>query len=75
MKDISCIGDITFMEYVIKVFERISNENSRILLENNVFVVLLSNVFDFMNSYQKKSIMKKKSITQMSLLKTAHLSY
>ena len=58
MKDISCIGDITFMEYVIKVFERISNENSRILLENNVFVVLLSNVFDFMNSYQKKSIMK-----------------
>ena len=58
MKAISCIGDITFMEYVIKVFERISNENSRILLENNVFVTLLSNVFDFMNLYQKKTIMK-----------------
>ena len=58
MNTISCIEDITCVDYIIKIFDKISVQNSKILLENNVFEALLVNIFDFMNIYQKKSIMK-----------------
>ena len=58
MNVISCIQDSNCLEYVIKVLEKISNENSRILLENNVFVILITNVYDFMNIYLQKTIIK-----------------
>jgi hypothetical protein len=58
MKTISCIEDISCIDYVIKIFDKISSENSRILLENNVFESFLVNYYDFLNIYQKKSLIK-----------------
>jgi len=58
MSTISCIEDITCVDYIIKIFDKISVQNSKILLENNVFESLLVTIFDFMTIYQKKSIMK-----------------
>ena len=58
MKTISCIEDISCIDYVIKIFDKISSENSRILLENNVFESFLVNYYDFLNIYQKKSLLK-----------------
>ena len=58
MKTISCIEDISCIDYVIKIFDKISLENGRILLENNVFESFLVNYYDFLNIYQKKSLIK-----------------
>ena len=58
MKTISSLEDISCIEYIIKIFDKISTQNSRILLENNVFESLLVNIFDFLNIYQKKSLIK-----------------
>ena len=58
MNTISCIEDITCVDYIIKIFEKISTQNTKILLENKVFESLLVNIFDFLNIHQKKSIMK-----------------
>ena len=58
MKVISTLEDITCIEYTIKVFEKISNNNSRTLLQNNVFEKLLGSLYDFTNIHQKKTIMK-----------------
>ena len=49
--------DTTCLEYIVSVFEKISFENSFLLLENNVFVSLI-NVIDFLATPQRKSIMK-----------------
>ena len=58
MNTISCIEDISCVDYIIKIFDKISTENTRILLENNVFESFLVNIFDFLNIHQKKSLMK-----------------
>ena len=58
MKVISTLEDITCIDYTIKVFEKISNGNSRMLLENNVYEKLLGSIYDFTNIHQKKTIMK-----------------
>ena len=58
LNTISYIEDISCVDYIIKIFDKISVQNSKILLENNVFEAFLVNIFDFMNIYQKKSIMK-----------------
>ena len=58
MNTISCFEDITCVDYIIKIFEKISTQNTKILLENKVFESLLVNIFDFLNVHQKKSIMK-----------------
>ena len=54
---ISAMEDTTCLEYIVSVFEKISFENSFLLLENNVFVSLI-NVIDFLATPQRKSIMK-----------------
>jgi hypothetical protein len=54
---ISAMEDTTCLESIVSVFEKISFENSFLLLENNVFVSLL-NVIDFLATPQRKSIMK-----------------
>ena len=54
---ISAMEDTTCLEYIVSVFEKISFENSFLLLENDVFVSLL-NVIDFLATPQRKSIMK-----------------
>ena len=53
----SAIEDLTFLEYIIKILEKISYENSFILLENNTFVSLL-NYIDFLGENQRISVMK-----------------
>ena len=58
MNTIASVEDISCVEHIIKIFEKISLQNSRILLENNIFESFLVNVFDFLNIYQKKTIMK-----------------
>ena len=58
MNTITAVEDISCVEHIIKIFEKISIENSRILLENQIFETFLVNIFDFLNIYQKKSIMK-----------------
>ena len=58
MNTISCVEDIACVDYIIKIFDKISTENSRILLENNVFESLLVNIYDFLTIHQKKSLMK-----------------
>ena len=54
---ISAMEDTTCLESIVSVFEKISYENSFLLLENNVFLSLL-NVIDFLGLPQRKSIMK-----------------
>ena len=58
MKTISCMEDITCIDYIIKIFDKISIENSRLLLENRVLESFFVNIFDFLNIYQKKSLIK-----------------
>ena len=58
MNTITAVEDITCVDHIIKIFEKISTQNSRLLLENKVFESFLINIFDFLNNYQKKSIMK-----------------
>ena len=58
MKTISSIEDNTCGDYVLKILEKISIQNSRILLENNIVQTLLLDIFDFLNIHQKKIIMK-----------------
>ena len=52
----SAIEDLTCLESIIKILEKISYENSFILLENNTFTSLL-NVIDFLGENQRKSVM------------------
>ena len=54
---ISAMEDTICLESIVSVFEKISFENSFLLLENNVFESLL-NVIDFLALPQRKSIMK-----------------
>ena len=54
---ISSVEDITCIDYIIKIFDKIVVENSRLLLENNVFMSLM-NILGFFNIEQKKSVMK-----------------
>ena len=58
MKTISSVEDITCIDYIIKIFDKISMQNGRLLLENNVFESFLVNIFDFLNIHQKKSLIK-----------------
>ena len=55
---ITSVEDISCVEHIIKIFEKISIENSRVLLENKIFETFLVNIFDFLNIYQKRTIMK-----------------
>lgn len=52
----SAIEDLTCLESIIKILEKISYENSFVLLENNTFTSLL-NVIDFLGENQRKSVM------------------
>ena len=54
---ISAMEDTICLDSIVSVFEKISFENSFLLLENNVFASLL-NVIDFLATPQRKSIMK-----------------
>ena len=54
---ITSMEDTACLELIVSVFEKISFENSFLLLENNVFLSLL-NVIDFLAFPQRKSIMK-----------------
>ena len=58
MNTITAVEDISCLEHIIKIFDKISMQNSRILLENKIFESFLVNIFDFLNIHQKKSIMK-----------------
>ena len=53
----NAIEDVTCLDSIVTVFEKISFNSSTLLLENNVFMTLL-NIFDFMGKAQRKSIMK-----------------
>ena len=54
---INTLEDITCLDSIVMVFEKISLRNAILLMENNVFITLL-NVFDFMGKSQKLAIMK-----------------
>ena len=54
---INTLEDISCLDSIVMVFEKISLNNAIMLLENNVFITLL-NVFDFMGKSQRLSIMK-----------------
>ena len=54
---ISAMEDTACLELIVSIFEKISFENSFLLLENNAFLSLL-NVIDFLAFGQRKSIMK-----------------
>jgi hypothetical protein len=54
---ISSMEDTACLELIVSIFEKISFENSFLLLENNVLPSLL-NVIDFLGFPQRKSIMK-----------------
>ena len=54
---INGLEDITCLDLIVTVFEKISHNNSVLLLENNIFLSLL-NVIDFLGSAQRKLIMK-----------------
>ena len=54
---ISAMEDMTCVESIISLFEKISFENSLLLFESNVFLSLL-NIIDFLGQGQRKSVMK-----------------
>ena len=54
---ITAMEDTACLELIVSVFEKISFENSFLLLENNVFLSLI-NVIDFLAFPQRKSVMK-----------------
>ena len=54
---ISAMEDTACLDLIVSVFEKISFENSFLLLENNVLPALL-NVIDFLGTAERKSIMK-----------------
>ena len=54
---ITAMEDTACLELIVSIFEKISFENSFLLLENNVFLSLI-NVIDFLSFPQQKSIMK-----------------
>ena len=58
MNIITTVEDITCIDYIIKIFDKISTQNTKILLEKGVFENFIVNIFDFLSIYQKKSIMK-----------------
>ena len=53
----TAMEDTACLELIVSIFEKISFENSFLLLENNAFISLL-NVIDFLAFAQQKSIMK-----------------
>ena len=54
---INTMEDITCLDSIVTVFEKISLNNAILLLENNVFVTLL-NIFDFLGNSQRHSAIK-----------------
>ena len=54
---INAIEDITCLDSIVTVFEKISLNNSILLLENNVFFTLL-NIIDFLGKSQRDSAIK-----------------
>ena len=54
---INGLEDISCLDLIVTVFEKISQNNAILLLENNIFLSLL-NVIDFLGSAQRKLIMK-----------------
>ena len=54
---INTIEDITCLDSIVTVLEKISLNNSILLLENNVFFTLL-NIFDFLGKSQRESVIK-----------------
>ena len=54
---INAMEDTTCLDSIVSVFEKISYENSLLLLNNNVYLSLL-NVIDFLGVPQRKSIMQ-----------------
>ena len=69
---ISVIEDMTCIELIIKILEKISYENSYSLLENNAFISLL-NLIDFLGENQRKSVMK--TCLNMSINITSYKSF
>ena len=51
MNTITAVEDIYCLEHIIKIFDKISMQNSRILLENKIFESFLVNIFDFFFIY------------------------
>ena len=51
------LEDITCLDSIVTVFEKISISNALLLLDNNVFLTLL-NIFDFLGKSQRLSVMK-----------------
>ena len=54
---INSMEDLTCVESIVSLFEKISFENSYLLFENNTFSSLL-NIIDFLGTGQRKSVMK-----------------
>ena len=54
---INTIEDITCLDSIVTVFEKISLNNAILLLENNVFFTLL-NIIDFLGKSQRESVIK-----------------
>ena len=54
---INTMEDITCLDSIVTVFEKISLNNSILLLENNVFFTLL-NIIDFLGKSQRDSVIK-----------------
>ena len=54
MNIITSVEDITCIDYIIKIFDKISTQNTKILLEKGVFENFIVNIFDFLSVYQKK---------------------
>ena len=51
------LEDITCLDSIVTVFEKISMSNALLLLDNNVFLTLL-NIFDFLGKSQRLSVIK-----------------
>ena len=51
------LEDITCLDSIVTVFEKISTSNALLLLDNNVFLTLL-NIFDFLGKSQRLSVIK-----------------
>ena len=51
------LEDITCLDSIVTVFEKISTSNALLLLDNNVFLALL-NIFDFLGKSQRLSVIK-----------------
>ena len=54
---VSAMEDLSCVELIVSLFEKISFENSFLLFESNIFLSLL-NIIDFLGPGQRKSVMK-----------------